>query len=52
MRLVSINWPLLRTVFLPRAVIVAEILALDQQLGILQCSVKRPRLRQGSRSLP
>ena len=46
----------MRTIFLfvrayliPRTVIVAENLALRQQLGVLQRSVRRPRLRQRDR---
>ncbi len=51
MGLVSVVVFLLRAFLLPRAVIAAENLALRQQLGILQRSVKRPRLRQGDRIL-
>jgi len=40
---------LLRAVLLPRATLAAETLALRHQLGILQRSVKRPRLRQRDR---
>ena len=40
---------LLRTVFLPRAALAAEILALRHQLGALQRSVMRPPLRQRDR---
>ena len=39
----------LRAVLLPRAAIVAEILALRQQLAVLQVSVKRPKLRKRDR---
>ena len=42
---------LIRAVLLPRAALAAEILALRHQLGILQRSVKRPRLRQRDRIL-
>jgi len=37
---------LLRAFLTPRAMLVAENLALRHQLGVLQRSVKRPRLRQ------
>jgi len=40
---------LLRAFRLPRATLAAEILALRHQLGILQRSVKRPRIRQRDR---
>ena len=49
MSLVSNLWVFLRAMFLPRAMIVAENLALRQQLGVLRRSAKRPRLRQGDR---
>jgi hypothetical protein len=39
----------LRAVFLPRAALAAENLALRQQLAVLQVSVKRPRLRKRDR---
>jgi putative transposase len=42
---------LLRAFLLRRAALVAEILALRHQLGVLQLSVKRPRLRQRDRIL-
>lgn len=42
---------LLRAFLLPRAALAAEILALRHQLGILQRSVRRPRLRQRDRIL-
>ncbi len=40
---------LLRAFLLPRAALAAEILALRHQLGILNRSVKRPRLRTRDR---
>lgn len=40
---------LLRAFFRPRAALAAEILALYHQPGVLQHSVKRPRLRQRDR---
>ena len=40
---------LLRAFLLPRATLAAEILALRHQLGVLQRSVKRLRLRQRDR---
>ncbi len=42
---------LLRAFLLPRATLAAEILALRHQLGVLQRSVSRPRLRQRDRIL-
>ena len=42
---------LFRVFFLRRATLAAEILALRHQLGVLQRSVKRPRLRQRDRIL-
>ena len=51
MGIVSIIALFLRAVFLPRAVIAAENLALRQQLGVLRRSAKRPRLRQRDRIL-
>ena len=42
---------LLRAFLLPRATLAAEILALRHQLGVLQRSVRRPRLRQRDRIL-
>ena len=42
---------LLRAFLLRRAVLTVEILALRHQLGVLQRSVKRPRLRQRDRIL-
>ena len=42
---------LIRALLMPRAAILAENLALRHQLGILQWSVKRPRLRQRDRIL-
>ncbi len=42
---------LLRVFLLPRAALAAEILALRHQLGVLQRSVRRPRLRQRDRIL-
>ncbi len=41
----------LRAVLLRRAVLTVDILALRHQLGVLQRSVKRPRLRQRDRIL-
>jgi putative transposase len=38
-----------RAVLLPRATLAAEILALRHQLGVLQRSIKRPRIRQWDR---
>ena len=49
MSLVSSIWLFHRAVLLPFAVIVAENLALRQQLGVLSRSAKRPRLRQRDR---
>lgn len=40
---------LVRAMLISRATIVAENLALRHQLGVLQRSVKRPRLRQRDR---
>jgi len=40
---------LLRAFLLPRAALAAEVVALRHQLGILQRSVKRPRIRQRDR---
>ncbi len=40
---------LLRAFLLQRAVLTAEILALHHQLGVLQRSVRRPKLRQRDR---
>ena len=40
---------LLRVFLLRRAALAAEILALRHQLGVLQSSVRRPRLRQRDR---
>ena len=40
---------LLRAFLLPRATLLAENLALRHQLGVLQRSVRRPRLRQRDR---
>ncbi len=40
---------LLRALLLPRAVLAAEILAVRHQLGALQRSVRRPRLRRRDR---
>ena len=40
---------LLRAFLLPRTALVAENLALRQQLAVLQVSVKRPRLRTRDR---
>ena len=40
-----------RAVLLPRAALAAENLALRQQLGVLQRSAKRPRLRRHDRIL-
>lgn len=42
---------LLRTLLLPRATLAVEILALRHQLGVLQRSANRPRLRQRDRIL-
>jgi hypothetical protein len=42
---------LLRAFLLPRVVLAVENLALRQQLGVLQRSVKRPRLRRRDRIL-
>ncbi len=42
---------LFRVFLLRRAALAAEILALRHQLGVLQRSVKRPRLRQRDRIL-
>ncbi len=42
---------LLRAFLLPRAALAVENLALRQQLGVLQRSVKRPRLRRRDRIL-
>jgi hypothetical protein len=39
----------LRAYLIPRTAIAAENLALRQQLGVLQRSVRRPRLRQRDR---
>ncbi len=41
----------LRATLLPRAALVAENLALRQQLGVLERSVKRARLRRRDRIL-
>ena len=40
---------LLRTFLLPHAALAAENLALRQQLGVLQASAKRPKLRKRDR---
>ena len=51
MAIVRLIVPAIRALLLPRAGIVAENLALRQQIIVLQRSVKRPRLRQGDRIL-
>ena len=49
MRIVTGVVLFVRAMFASRATIVAENLALRHQLGVLQRSVKRPRLRQRDR---
>jgi len=49
MSVISTAVVVLRAFFLPRGGIIAEDLALRHQLGILQRSAKRPRLRQWDR---
>jgi putative transposase len=51
MRIVTGVVLFIRAVFASRATIVAENLALRHQLGVLQRSVKRPRIRQRDRIL-
>ena len=45
----SVLLGLVRALLLPRDALVAENLALRQQLAVLQRTVKRPRLRQRDR---
>jgi transposase InsO family protein len=49
MGIVRVIVSLRRALFLPRAAVAAENLALRQQLAVLQRSVKRPRLRKRDR---
>ncbi len=49
MAVVRVFAAFIRALLLPRAVILAENLALRQQLGVLHRSVKRPRLRKRDR---
>jgi putative transposase len=51
MAVVRVFVTLIRALLLPRTAILAENLALRHQLGVLQRSVKRPRLRQRDRIL-
>ncbi len=51
MAVVRVIVAVVRALLLPRAVILAENLALRHQLGVLQRSVKRPQLRQRDRIL-
>jgi putative transposase len=45
----TLLWTLLRALVLPHATLIAENLALRQQLAVLQRSVRRPRLRRRDR---
>lgn len=49
MNVIGLILGILRAVWLSRAALVAENLALRQQLAILQVSGKRPRLRRRDR---
>ncbi len=51
MSIISTAVVVLRALLMPRGVIIAENFALRHQLGILQRSAKRPRLRQWDRIL-
>jgi hypothetical protein len=51
MGIVRVIVVLVRAFSLPRAVLAAKNLTLRQQFGVLQRSVKRPRLRRGGRIL-
>ena len=47
MGLIQAIWALMRDLFRGRSALMVENLALRQQLGVLQRSVKRPKLRRG-----
>ena len=49
MGILSVTAVFLRALFPPHAAIAAQNLALRQHLGVIQCSVKRPQLRQRDR---
>jgi hypothetical protein len=49
MGIVRVAWALVRSLLASRVALAAENLALRQQLGVLQRSVKRPKLRRRDR---